>query len=375
MSEFTTAPRMSLEDEYALSFYQPVADLSPGHPITLVQHQSTHRLYVRKDLTVFNEAVYRTLQQHPLPGLPPIQLLVRDGDRLIVIEEYISGSTLSDRLAQGGAFREADCARLMQRICETVQSLHRLTPPIIHRDLKPSNIMLSQDGSVWLIDMNAAKFADVYVSSPSGTAPPKDTFLIGTQGYAAPEQYGFGVSTPQTDIYALGVLYRTLLTGDPNSSAPLLKSAARIIARATMIDPQKRYGSLDVMIRDLSILSGLPVDGKKPVRFPYAPPGFRHMIFWRELLASLYYIPMIFIGLFMTWPDRSAGYIWFNRLSFIFIFLLIPFVSFNYGGILDKIKVTKIRPLFLRLLVILVIDVLLFLICTWLVSLIENIFV
>jgi len=354
---------MSLQDECELSYYQPIASLSPGHPVSLVQHTVTHRLYVRKDLTIFNEAVYRTLQRHPAPGIPKVEMVLRDGDKLIVIEEYVNGTTLSDRLS-GGPFYEQDAARLMQRICETVRQLHAMTPPIIHRDLKPSNIMLTQDGSVWLLDLNAAKFADPAGAPLSpGASPARDTLLIGTAGYAAPEQYGFGVSTIQTDIYALGVLYRTLLTGDPASAAPLPPETARIIRRATELDPANRYASLDPMIAELSRIGGLPAKARKPMRFPYAPPGFRRGVFWHGLLAVLYYLPVLFFGLGMSWPDRSAAYNWFNRLSFLLVFLMLPFVTFNYAGILDKLKVTRIRSLPLRLLVILLLDAALFLLC------------
>ena len=375
MSEpYAGAPRMSLQDEAILSFYQPVTSLSPGHPVTLVQHQTTHRLFVRKDLSVFNEAVYRFLQQHSLPGLPHIELVVRDADRLIVIEEFIDGSTLAEKLSAGGPFYEADAARLMQRICETVRNLHRLTPPIILRDLKPSNIMLGKDGSVWLIDLNAAKFMDCLDPHTTGAAFQQDTQLIGTQGYAAPEQYGFGTSTIQTDIFALGVIFRALLSGDAASSGPLPPEAARIIQHATEIDPAKRYASLDGMIADLSRISGLPSNGEKPLLHPYAPPGYRRGIFWHGLVATLYYLPVLFFGFLMTWPGRSQGYIWYNRISFILIFLLIPFVSFNYAGILDKIRVTRIRSVPLRLLVILLIDAAIFLIGILLISIIETIF-
>ena len=76
-------------------------------------------------------------------------------------------------------------------------------PPIIHRDIKPSNIIITAYNRAVLLDFNAA----IYYSCQST----EDTILLGTQGYASPEQYGFGSSSPQTDIYSMGILFRELL--------------------------------------------------------------------------------------------------------------------------------------------------------------------
>lgn len=88
------------------------------------------------------------------------------------------------------------------------------TPPIVHRDIKPSNIILTEDGRIVLIDLNAARLDDKNRSH--------DTQLIGTAGFAAPEQYGFAASSPRADLYAAGILMRMLLTGTDANDAMLL---------------------------------------------------------------------------------------------------------------------------------------------------------
>ncbi|MCI6594068.1 MAG: hypothetical protein MSJ87_02280 [Firmicutes bacterium] len=88
------------------------------------------------------------------------------------------------------------------------------TPPIVHRDIKPSNIILTEDGRIVLIDLNAARLDDKNRSH--------DTQLIGTAGFAAPEQYGFAASSPRADLYAAGILMRVLLTGTDANDAMLL---------------------------------------------------------------------------------------------------------------------------------------------------------
>lgn len=102
----------------------------------------------------------------------------------------------------------------MYELCEILEKLHSANPPIVHRDIKPSNIIITNYDHVILLDFNAAK----YFTDPNTS----DTILLGTKGYAAPEQYGFGSSTPQTDIYAVGILLKELVIISLSLQASLL---------------------------------------------------------------------------------------------------------------------------------------------------------
>lgn len=121
------------------------------------------------------------------------------------------------------------------------------TPPIVHRDIKPSNIILTEDGRIVLIDLNAARLDDKNRSH--------DTQLIGTAGFATPEQYGFAASSPRADLYAAGILMRMLLTGtdakDDMLSRHLSRKIRAIIERCTQLDPRKRYPSAQALQRDI----------------------------------------------------------------------------------------------------------------------------
>ena len=106
-------------------------------------------------------------------------------------------------------------------------------PAIIHRDIKPSNIIITAYNRAVLLDFNAAK----YYSCQST----EDTVLLGTQGYASPEQYGFGSSSPQTDIYSMGILFRELL----NSICYLLISwMCLTIEIKTLMAPSSGWNAL-----------------------------------------------------------------------------------------------------------------------------------
>lgn len=100
-----------------------------------------------------------------------------------------------------------DALDYFRQILEILDYLHTREPPIVYRDMKPSNIMLS-GAKIYLVDFGIAR---IFTPQKVGT-------LIGTPGYAAPEQYK-GFSEPRSDLYSLGVVMHYLLTGlDPQDS-------------------------------------------------------------------------------------------------------------------------------------------------------------
>ena len=183
---------MTLEQEYTLSFYREITEINRTHRVSLVQHTETQQLFVKKVLTYYHPDVLSRLRSHPVPGVPKIHELIQDGDTLIVIEDYIHGETVAQLLERRGTLSEEESISIIRQLCGILRPLHAASPPIVHRDIKPSNLILSQDGTLYLIDFNAAKTSQQSAS--------RDTDLIGTHGYAAPEQYGFAPSGPGTDI-------------------------------------------------------------------------------------------------------------------------------------------------------------------------------
>ena len=286
-----------------VSWYRELSPLNEEHKVYAVQHRETGKLYVKKVLTVFNPEVYAALFRHPVAGVPRIYALYHDKAQqtLTVIEEYISGDALSEILEIRGAFSPRETVDCAVRLCQILQVLHGFDPPVIHRDIKPSNIIRTEDGRIVLIDLNAARLAD-----PSRE---RDTRLLGTKGYAAPEQYGFGASTPATDIYAVGVLMRTLLTGGKETAAGTEGTAPgspgipgvldRIIQKCCEMNPADRYPSVDRLLEALQLPGISP--GSSPDGSAGIPPtvpawdGRRHPRLVGCLLASL-----IFLLLFMA---------------------------------------------------------------------------
>ena len=315
---------MKLENEYLLSFYQELASVSHKENIKLVKHTVTGKLFVKKVLSVYDRAVFDFIRMNHPAGVPAIVELVEDDGVLIVIEEYIAGERLSEMPLPLG---EAMVASIVLQLCEILKPFHGHVPPIVHRDIKPENLIISGDGFLKLLDFNAAKFV---------TEAKRDTILIGTAGYAAPEQYGFSASTPATDIYAIGVLLTELLTGGKDASI-LPGRWGEVARKCTEMNPEDRFHSVDVLE------SWIPSGDKQ--RFiedtSWIPPGFRTKTPWKIIVAVLGYIGMIDIALTLQVKNVSAGVLWLNRICFGAAEFSVLFLVMNYRGIQGKLPLTK----------------------------------
>jgi serine/threonine-protein kinase len=167
-----------------------------------------------------------------------------------LVMEYVDGNTLETLLtARGHPFTEAEVRSWLDQLCSALAYLHSRHPPVIFRDLKPENIMLDRSSQIKLIDFGIARFFK------PGKA--KDTALLGTLGYAPPEQYGQGQTDARSDIYALGAtLHRLLTCHDPTSTpfnlppvrslnSGISQTIERMINRALQPDPRNRWRSVD----------------------------------------------------------------------------------------------------------------------------------
>ncbi|MBN9415682.1 MAG: serine/threonine protein kinase [Candidatus Eremiobacteraeota bacterium] len=172
--------------------------------------------------------------------------------------EYCQGDDLGKIIQDRGTIDEKMASAWGSQMATVLYYLHRQNPPIVFRDVKPSNIMIVNE-QVKLIDFGIARH---FTSAKKG-----DTMRIGSPGYAPPEQYS-GQTDPRSDIYALGVTLHHAVTGfDPTiSQTPFLIPPARslnpkvsaemeaLIARATQLDPDKRYDNCLDMKRDLQVV-------------------------------------------------------------------------------------------------------------------------
>ena len=150
--------------------------------------------------------LYCALMNLNSPNLPKVISVREDEDGATVTEGYIDGVTLRKAL-HDGTLGEEELRRLAIDICSALSLLHGSCPPVIHRDIKPENIIRTDDGRYVLIDFDASR-----LFKPGATS---DTVTLGTHGYAAPEQYGFGQTGPESDIYSLGATLYEAAEGKP----------------------------------------------------------------------------------------------------------------------------------------------------------------
>jgi len=208
-----------------------------------------------------------TLAQLNHPAIPAIFDRFGEGNCHYLVMDFIEGTNLEEELAtQGGSLPESRVIEIARELCDVLSYLHGFRPPIIYRDMKPGNVILTPNGRIVLIDFGIAR-----IFSPQGKAT-----LIGTPGFAPPEQYA-GTVDQRSDLYGLAAMMHYMLTGrDPEKNPPFsfppvhsLKPdaspfLARAIDAALAYKPEERpesaaaFKEMFLYGRGLKASSGLP---------------------------------------------------------------------------------------------------------------------
>lgn len=312
--------------------YDSLIDLSGNENITLMCHNETKKLIVRKTISGVNLELYKQLVNVRHRNLVQVMGLKETEFNCYTYEEYINGETLTEILANG-TIPEKKAVQWIGQLCEAVSLLHEQNPIIIHRDIKPSNIMLSSDGVIKLIDFDASK-----EFTPNKQ---RDTELIGTPNYAAPEQYGFASSDPRTDVYAIGILFHELITGyKPNEiNFPYQGRYKKIIQNCIELDPKRRYQN----VQELECQLGMH---EVPGLIGYIP-GFRTGILWKKEIALGAYILMaifMMVSFFSQWDSHENIVKSFVTMGCWVILFLPPFMLItNFLRIWEKLPLLRSR--------------------------------
>ena len=185
-------------------------------------------------------SVYRRLMEVDCPHLPRIYRVDEQDGMVTVLEEYIWGDSLED-LLQGCPMTPEEAAKIAAQLCAALEVLHGFGA--VHRDIKPTNIILREDHAV-LIDFDAARIHKEEQST--------DTRVMGTTGYAAPEQYGFAQTDARTDIYAMGVLLNVMVTGQHPSKVLVEGRLRKIVETCIQVHADRRYPSAKALAEALT---------------------------------------------------------------------------------------------------------------------------
>lgn len=187
------------------------------------------------------------------PSLPRIVDIIDNGITIYVVMDYIEGESLDKILSEYGAQPEEMVVNWAKQLCDALSYLHSQKPSIIYRDMKPANVMLKPEGNIKIIDFGIAReYKEQNLA---------DTTVLGTKGYAPPEQYS-GQTDPRSDIFALGMTMHHLLTGvDPRNGEPyapvrqwnpeLSEGIEIIIDRCVEPAAENRYQSCADLLYDL----------------------------------------------------------------------------------------------------------------------------
>ena len=190
-------------------------------------------------------------------NLPKVSDYFTEGGKHYLVMDFVQGRTLEQALHSAAGFlAEDEVVGWVIQLCDVLAYLHSRQPPVIFRDLKPANIMMDAERRIKLIDFGIARLFQ--------PGKGKDTQIMGTPGYAAPEQYGAGQTDARSDIYALGVTLHQLLTGYDPSLSPFNLPPARnvnpglsptveaVIAKAIQAEVTARFQTAEEMKQALA---------------------------------------------------------------------------------------------------------------------------
>lgn len=185
------------------------------------------------------------------PGIPIIYDVEEDNSAYYIVEEYIEGVNLAQYIEEKGVLSQEEAVDIGIKICEIVSFLHGHRPvPILFLDIHPKNILINE-GKVSLVD-----FGNSFYSNETQ----KRKILLGTVGYAAPEQYTYEKLDERTDIYGIGSVLYYMVTGRSCqcNSTKSLEFPDKVIGKYRMIVSQclsqnrsERFNDVAAIARNL----------------------------------------------------------------------------------------------------------------------------
>jgi serine/threonine protein kinase len=211
--------------------------------VRLLQDEATGVLYVLKiapkEYMPALRREYDLLMRLHDDAFPHPAACFAEREGVYFLREYIPGRSLAELVEAEGPLPERRAVDILRKASDAVGKLHDLVPPVIHRDIKPQNVVLSPDGGVHLIDLDA-----VEEEKPDKSL---DTVAIGNALTAAPEQYGYRRCDVRTDVFALGKLMIYLMTGGYALPARRPRSISRpvwrVLSGCVRFDPAMRPAS------------------------------------------------------------------------------------------------------------------------------------
>ena len=236
--------------------------------------------------------ILEKLADRKLSGIPKAYRIFEENREVYLVREYIEGTPLAQMVLQKGEIPETEICRISRKICRTAEQFQNPDNLMIHRDIKPENIVITPGGEAVFID-----FGTMRSYKKDGS---RDTFVVGTRGTAAPEQYGYTQTDQRTDVYAIGQTMLYMVSEsyemDQLSECNISRKMKKVIEKACSFEPDKRY-------TDASELSRAIEKCQKNSR----------KILWKKtgvavgLIAVGYILAFLFPGMTATKNERIAA--------------------------------------------------------------------
>lgn len=231
MQEHWTVYECLKESEDSSTFL--VKETATGILCVLKWGRNRQAEFLRNEMEIMEKMADRKLS-----GIPKAYRIFEENGEVYLVREYIEGMSLAQMVLQKGGISEAEIYRISRKICQTAEQFQNPDEPMIHRDIKPENIVVTPGDEVVFID-----FGTMRSYKKDGS---RDTFVVGTRGTAAPEQYGYTQTDQRTDVYAIGqtMLYMVSESYEMNqlSECAVSRRMKKIIEKACSFEPDKRYG-------------------------------------------------------------------------------------------------------------------------------------
>jgi len=238
------------------------------------------------------------------PNVVTVIDLGQSGLLYYFLMEFVDGVNLRQML-QSRQLTPRDAVGLMPQICDALEYAHG--EGVVHRDIKPENILLDGRDRVKIADFGLSKLV-----GPAALDVPltQSSQVMGTMHYIAPEQYEKGEAVDaRTDIYALGVVFYEMLTGElplghfelPSAKAAVDPRLDDVVLRALAKNPNRRYQQVSELRLELEAIAG--------VTSKLSPEASRKLSYEYRSKATLFGLPLVHVALGVnpaTGRKRSA---------------------------------------------------------------------
>ncbi len=300
--------------------YEIIKSLNDGSKLAY----SGSTVYMLKRINREDIPVYEKLAGIKNRNIASVKETVIIDNKIYAAREYVQGITLDEFIEKNYPLDDKTVSQIAIDICSGLSQIHKLG--IVHRDITPSNIIIDSRGAAVIIDFGISRIVKENTS--------EDTQILGTHGFAAPEQFGFSQTDGKADIYAVGVLINYMKTKAlPNeklAEAPFNK----IVLRATEIDKNNRYTDVNEMAK---ALKGKIISGKRA----FGVPGFRSGTPKNMIIASVYYFFYLLFNLSVFYGKNENFTLLQNVLMLFFLMIVpVPIIT-EWGDWLDRIKASK----------------------------------